>query len=214
MLRRAHQLRVQVYQIIDVGIFEFALRLAHQLRARLYDLPFFRDPITPFSQDYFVLFLAVIPMAPLVLAWQGYYDRPLLTPMRRTIWQLAKACAICSAGMILTQFMLRRGGARAVFVLFGLCSFGLMLLKEEILRTAYKTKLGQSQFKRRVVLLGGGEDTSVLRTEIASGMEELEVVGDFDLNGTSIEELVLFLHDHSINTVVIAARHTHFGTVE
>jgi exopolysaccharide biosynthesis polyprenyl glycosylphosphotransferase len=116
--------------------------------------------------------------------------------------------------MILTQFMLRRGGARAVFVLFGLCSFGLMLLKEEILRTAYKTKLGQSQFKRRVVLLGGGEDTSVLRTEIASGMEELEVVGDFDLNGTSIEELVLFLHDHSINTVVIAARHTHFGTVE
>ncbi|HUD82427.1 MAG TPA: sugar transferase [Candidatus Saccharimonadales bacterium] len=214
MLRRAHQLRVQVYQIIDVGIFEFALRLAHQLRALLYDLPFFRDPITPFNQDYFTLFLAVIPMAPLVLAWQGYYERPLLTPMRRTIWQLGKACALCAVGLVLTQFMLRRGGARAVFVLFGFCSFGLMLLKEEILRTAYKTRLGQSQFKRRVVLLGGGGDTSVLRTEIASGMEELEVVGNFDLNETLIEDMVLFLHEHSINTVVIAARHTHFGTVE
>ena len=214
MLRRAHQLRVQVYQIIDVGIFEFALRLAHQLRARLYDLPFFRDPITPFNQDYFTLFLAVIPMAPLVLAWQGYYERPLLTPMRRTIWQLGKASALCAVGLVLTQFMLRRGGARAVFVLFGFFSFGLMLLKEEILRTAYKTRLGQSQFKRRVVLLGGGGDTSVLRTEIARGMEELEVVGDFDLNETLIEDMVLFLHEHSINTVVIAARHTHFGTVE
>jgi exopolysaccharide biosynthesis polyprenyl glycosylphosphotransferase len=216
MLRRAHQLRVQVYQIIDVGIFEFALRVAHQLRARLSELPFFRDPITPFSQDYFVLFLALIPMAPLILAWQGYYERPLLTPMRRTMWQLAKACAICAVGLVLTQFMLRpaREGARGVFVLFGFCSFGLMLLKEEMLRTAYKTKLGQSQFKRRVVVLGGGEDTSVLRTEIARGMEELEVVGGFDLNETPIEELVLFLHEHSINTVVIAARHTHFGKVE
>jgi len=214
MLRRAHQLRVQMYQIIDVGIFEFALRLAHQLRARLYDLPFFRDPITPFNQDYLTLFLALIPMAPLVLAWQGYYERPLLTPMRRTIWQLGKACAICAVGLVLTQFMLRRGGARAVFVLFGLFSFGLMLLKEEMLRAAYKTTLGQSQFKRRVVLLGGGEDTTVLRTEIARGMEELEVVGAFDLNETLIEEMVLFLHEHSINTVVIAARHTHFGMVE
>jgi exopolysaccharide biosynthesis polyprenyl glycosylphosphotransferase len=216
MLRRAHQLRVQVYQLIDIGIFEFALRLAHQLRARLYDLPFFRDPITPFNQDYFTLFLAVIPMAPLVLAWQGYYERPILTPMRKTIWQLGKACAICAVGLVLTQFMIHphREGARAVFVLFGFCSFGLMLLKEEMMRTAYKTRLGQSQFKRRVVLLGGREDTKVLRTEIATGMEELEVVGAFDLNETLIEEMVLFLHEHSINTVVIAARHTHFGAVE
>ncbi len=214
MLRRAHQLRVQVYQIMDVGIFVVALGLAHHMRAILYKLPFFRDPITPFNQDYFMLFLAVIPMAPLVLAWQGYYERPLLTPMRRTVWQLGKASIICTVGLVLTQFMLRRGGARAVFVLFGFCSFGLMVLKEEVLRTVYKTRLGQSQFKRRVLLLGGGEDTSVLRSEIARGMEELEVVGDFDLNETSIEDMVSFLHEHSINTVVIAARHTHFGMVE
>jgi exopolysaccharide biosynthesis polyprenyl glycosylphosphotransferase len=214
MLRRAHQIRVQMYQILDVGIFIFALALAHHMRAVFHDLPFFRDPITPVKQDYVTLFLAVIPMAPLVLAWQGYYERPLLTPMRQTMWQLGKACAICAVGLVLTQFMLKREGARAVFVLFGFFSFGLMLLKEELLRTAYKTRLGQSQFKRRVVLLGGVEDTKLLRTEIASGMEELEVVGSFDLNETLIEEMVLFLHEHSINTVVIAARHTHFGAVE
>ena len=110
--------------------------------------------------------------------------------------------------------MLRREGARAVFVLFGFCSFGFMLLKDQVLRTVYKTGMGQSQFKRRVVLLGGGDDTRVLREEIARGMEELDVVGDFDLNATLIEEMVLFLHEHSINTVVIAARHTNFGKVE
>jgi exopolysaccharide biosynthesis polyprenyl glycosylphosphotransferase len=42
----------------------------------------------------------------------------------------------------------------------------------------------------------------------------LEIVGDFDLNETSIEDLISFLHEHSINTVAIAARHTHFGKVE
>jgi exopolysaccharide biosynthesis polyprenyl glycosylphosphotransferase len=214
MLRRTHQLRAQVYQIIDVCIFLFALALAHHMRAILHDLPFFKDPIAPVKQDYVTLFLTMIPMAPLVLAWQGYYERPLLAPMRITIWQLARACTICTIGLVLVQFMLKREGARAVFVLFGLFSFGLMIIKENVLRTAYKTGVGQSQFKRRVTLLGGGPDLALLRKEIAVGMEEMEVVGEFDLNETLIEEMVTFLHEHSINTVVIAARHTHFGTVE
>jgi exopolysaccharide biosynthesis polyprenyl glycosylphosphotransferase len=89
-----------------------------------------------------------------------------------------------------------------------------MAIKEAVLRRAFKSKMGEARFKRRVVLLGGGRDTSELRTEFAGGMEELEVVGEFDLNETLIEEMVEFLHEHSINTVVIAARHAHFGTVE
>jgi exopolysaccharide biosynthesis polyprenyl glycosylphosphotransferase len=216
MLRRAHQFRVQVYQVVDVAIFELAWAAAHHVRATLYSLPFFRDPITPFAQDYFKLFLAIIPLAPLALAWQGYYERPLSAPMGRTVWQLAKACAICAMGLVLTQFMLRpvREGARSVFVLFGLCSFGLMLIKEEALRSFFKTRRGESRFTRRVVLLGGGQDTSVLRAEFAHGMEELEIAGEFDLNETLIEEIVSFVHEHSINTVVIVARHTQFGTVE
>jgi exopolysaccharide biosynthesis polyprenyl glycosylphosphotransferase len=216
MLRRAQQLRVQVYQILDVGIFEFALAAAHHLRARLYDLHLIRDPITPFREDYIMLFLTVIPLAPLVLAWQGYYERPLQTPMHKTVWQLARACAICAVVLVLTEFMLRpvRVAARAVFVLFGICSFGLMLAKEQLLRSAYKTTLGQSRFKRRVLLLGGGQDTTALRSEFARGMEELVIVGELDLNQTRIDDVVSFLHDHSINTVVIAARHTHFGMVE
>jgi exopolysaccharide biosynthesis polyprenyl glycosylphosphotransferase len=218
MLRRDRQLRVQVHQIIDAGIFALGLRVAHLLRARLYGLPFFKDAITPFKPDYFWLFLIVIPMAPIILQWEGYYERPILGSMRQTMWQLAKACSIGAVGLILSQFLFRqsgeRGGARGVFVLFGFCTFALMMGKEEMLRLVYKTKLGHSQFKRRVLLLGAGEDTSWLRNEIGRGMDELEVIGDFDLNETSIEEVVLFLHEHSVNSVAIAARHIHFGKVE
>src|SRR5580704_7069371 len=98
MLRRDHQLRVQVYQIIDAGIFALALRMGHILRARLFGLPFFKDPITPFSPDYFWLFLVVIPMAPIILEWQGYYERPVLGSWRQTMWQLGKACTIATIG--------------------------------------------------------------------------------------------------------------------
>jgi len=40
------------------------------------------------------------------------------------------------------------------------------------------------------------------------------VVGEFDLNGKPIEDLVAALHEHSINAVVIAARQTFFDRVE
>ncbi len=217
MLRRDRQLRVQVYQFIDGGIFALGLWEAHLIRYHWKGLPFLKhavDPITPFVPDYFWLFLVVIPMTPLILEWQGFYERPVFSPVREMAWQLAKSCALCSVLLILIQFMLKREGARGVFVLFGFCSFGLMFLKEEVLRLAYKTKLGRAQFRRRVILVGTAEDTQRLRQEIGQEMEELEIWGEFDLNRASSEELVECFHEHSINTVVIAARHTLFGQVE
>ncbi|MGA2177340.1 MAG: sugar transferase [Verrucomicrobiota bacterium] len=217
MLRRDRQLRLQVYQFIDGGVFALGLWLAHLIRYHWKGLPFLShevDPITPFVPDYFWLFLVVIPMTPLILEWQGFYERPVFAPVREMLWQLGKACAICSVGLILIQFMLRREGARGVFVLFGFCSFGLMFLKEELVRLAYKSKLGQAQFRRRVILVGTAEDTQRLRLEIGQEMQELEIWGEFDLNKTSSEELVACFHEHSINAVVIAARHTLFGQVE
>ena len=217
MLRRDRQLRVQGYQFIDGGVFALGLWLAHLIGldwsgARL--LTRAVDQIKPFVPEYFWLFLVVIPMTPLVLEWQGFYERPVFSPMRQVAWQLGKSCCICSVGLILMVFMLKVEAARGVLVLFGFCSFGLMFLKEELLRAAYRTKLGQAQFRRRVILLGVAEDTRRLREEIGQGMQELEVWGEFDLNHTSKEDLAECFHENAINTVVIAARHTLFGQVE
>ena len=156
MLRRDRQLRVQGYQFIDGGVFALGLWLAHLIRldwsgARL--LTRAVDQIKPFVPEYFWLFLVVIPMTPLVLEWQGFYERPVFSPMRQVAWQLGKSCCICSVGLILMVFMLKVEAARGVLVLFGFCSFGLMFLKEELLRAAYRTKLGQAQFLRRFILL-------------------------------------------------------------
>jgi exopolysaccharide biosynthesis polyprenyl glycosylphosphotransferase len=232
MLLRDRQFRVQVNQLIDGCLFALGLWLAWGIR--YYWTPFGPkgvaavfgpqgvaaifgpkgvDPIAPFG-EYLWLFLVVIPMSPLVLEWQGFYERLIFSPVKQMAWQLAKACTICAVGLILIDFMLKREAARGVFVLFGFCSFGLMFFKEEMVRLAYRTKLGQAKFKRRVILAGAVQDTRRLLADIGKRMEELEVVGEFDLNASPIEDLVAALHEHAINAVVIAARQTLFDRVE
>jgi exopolysaccharide biosynthesis polyprenyl glycosylphosphotransferase len=160
------------------------------------------------------LFLVVIPMTPLVLESQGFYERPVFSPVRQMAWQLGRSCVFGAVWLILMEFMLKRQGARAVFVLFGFCSFGLMFVKEEMMRLGYKSRLGQEQFKRRIIVAGAAEDIERLRRDIALRAEDLEVVEEFDLNAKTIEDLVGSLHQHSANAVLVAARHTFFGKVE
>jgi exopolysaccharide biosynthesis polyprenyl glycosylphosphotransferase len=171
------------------------------------------EPIAPFTY-YFPLFLVVIPFMPWVLEWQGVYERQVFSPVKQMAWQLCKACTIGVVGLIIINFMFKREGARTLFVLFGVCSFGLLFLKEEIVRVAFLTKLGQARFKRRILLVGAGEDTRRLLTDIEKRTEDLEIVGQFDLNSSPVADLVASLHEHSVNAVVIAARHTFFDRVE
>jgi exopolysaccharide biosynthesis polyprenyl glycosylphosphotransferase len=243
MLRRDRQLRVQVNQLIDGGVFALGVYLAWAIR---YYWAYFGPPWvkTVFGKkgvevllgtkevasifhsygvdkianfpDYFWLFLVMIFMTPVVLEWQGFYERLFFSPIRQMAWQLAKACTLCVVGLIVVDFMVKKGepSARGVFVLFGFCSFGLMFLKEELIRVAYKTQLGQAQYKRRIILAGALKDTRRLQMDIGKWKEDLEVVGEFDLNTKPVEELVASLHEHSVNAVVIAARHTFFDRVE
>jgi exopolysaccharide biosynthesis polyprenyl glycosylphosphotransferase len=212
MLLRDSEFRVKVNMVMDGIVFALGLWLAWAIRS--YWTRFGADAIAPFKQEYLWLFLVVIPMTPLVLEWHGFYERPFSCPVPQMAWQLARACAISAVGLILMEFMLKKEAARAVFVLFGFCSFGLMVLKEELVRVAYKTKLGQARFKRRIIVAGAAEDIGRLVADIASLTEELEVVEQFDLNSSPIEDLVASLHEHSINAVVITARHTFFDRVE
>ncbi|HWD17918.1 MAG TPA: sugar transferase [Verrucomicrobiae bacterium] len=213
---------MQVHQWVDGGIFALGLWLGHAIRHDIIQnlrwktaaFNLHPDAIAPFFPEYFWLFLVVIPMTPLVLEWQGFYDRSLFARRGDWIWQLARACAICTGGLILIEFVLRREAARGVFALFGLCSFSLMAIKEDLVRRAYASALGQTLYRKRVLLVGAIEDTARLRADIARGMEQLEVVDEFDLNDTTIDTLVTCLHEKSINMVALSARHTFFGKVE
>ena len=217
MLRRDQQLRTQIQQLLDAGLFALALWLAHLCRESW--VPEFLwwnfDPIEPFAR-FKGLYLMIIPSAPLILETQEFYKRPLFCPRRRTAWLLFKGCLIATVTVILVMFLFRMGDlARSVILLFGGISFGLVFLKDELLRAYYRSQLGQSQNQKRVILVGAAEDTARMKDEIQDkAQESMEVVGELDLNESTVGHLVKLLHDCSANGVIINARHIYFGQVE
>ena len=200
MLRRQRQLRDHIFQFLDGALCALSLWAAHFFRFQLSKhyagqhlgiagWRFLVDPIQPFFQGYFLLFLVIIPLAPLVLESQGFYKRVAVGKQSEMLWQLAKACIVNTVGLILVLYALHIEVARGVIVLFGALSFVMIGLKEELFRLVYRTKFGQSQLRRRVVLVGSKTDTQRLRADIGKASDELEIIAEFDLNDMPIERL-------------------------
>jgi len=215
MLGRNRQMRMQIHQLMDVCVFAFSFWAAYQLRAnpliiKHFDLP----PVDPFIR--FVWFYLILIIAgPLVLESQGYYDRPVLGSRRVALLALFRGCLFTTLGLVIALFYYRFYIARSVPIWFGLISFALLYLKEEIVRLHYRKKLGQEQLKRRFLLIGDPGETSRIRADLQAHPEiNMKIVAELDLNRTSIPELINLLHDHSVNGVIRSARHTYFEQVE
>ena len=215
MLRRQRQIRVRLHKLMDAGLFCLAFWLAHQLRAFWkFEFLWERPEIQPF-REYMWMIAIIAPISPLVLAMQGFYDRPLLAARRQTVWQLFWACAWTTIIVVLISFLAREQPARGVIVLFGAISFFLVLFKEEIIRRWVQSQFGQDHLKRRLLMLGAPEDTAPLHAKLkALSHESIEILAEVNLNDTPVERLVELLHDHSANGVILSAKHTIFGQVE
>ena len=230
MPRRNRQLRTQLSQLKDTTLFAIAFGVAYSVRSawdvdifgiagwfyQTFGWEFFNPnhKIQPFA-EYSWLYVILIPAVPLILEWQGFYDRPLVARRRDTAWRLLKGAAIATLLVILCTFFGKKALARGVFLLFGAFSFLLVFLSEEFLRGYYKRRLQQSQFRRKFILIGSRDDTLRLRKELRHRPDEaIEVVCELDLNEYSVERLIQLLHEHSASGVIINAQHTYFGEVE
>ena len=215
MLRRDRQIRMQIHQMMDACLFALGFWLAYVLRSNpdvivLLGLP----PVNQFH-DYVWLYVILIPAAPLILEAQGFYNRPTLCSRRTTAWLLFKGCLITTLVLIIALFFFRLVIARAVIVWFGFVCFALVFAKEELLRRFFRSKLAQSSFRRRFILLGTKEETVRMRAELkAKSQEAIEVLAELDLNETPVEQLITMLHEHSVNGVILSAKHSYFEQVE
>jgi exopolysaccharide biosynthesis polyprenyl glycosylphosphotransferase len=200
---------------VDAGLFAVGFWLAHAVRSNWNFLFFWERPEIPPFEEYAWLLLVIIPIAPLLLELQGFYSRPIVASRRQTIWQLFWASTWATIIVILVSFLARQQPARAVIILFGGISFFLVLIKEEVLQQWVRSRFGQAQLNRRLLLLGAKEDTAPVRRKLrGQAREGIEIVDELDLNNASIERLVELLHEHSANGVILSARHTFFGQVE
>src|SRR5262245_18490109 len=107
MLRRHQQMRMQIHQWMDALVFALSFWMAYQLRANPWIVEEFSlQPVAPFS-TFFWFWLVLIPVAPLILETQGFYDRPLLGPRRAMLWSLFKGCLLISVGLVIVMFFFR-----------------------------------------------------------------------------------------------------------
>jgi exopolysaccharide biosynthesis polyprenyl glycosylphosphotransferase len=215
MLRRQRQVRTQVHKLLDATLLTVSLWLAYWIRDNYPHLPFFTsDPIPPFRHFAWLLVI-IIPATPLLLEWHDFYNRPLLSSRRWTAWHVFKTCALLVILVISAMFLFREVLARAVIILFGVISFVVLMLKEELVRRWVETNVDRAHFKKRLILLGTREDTARLQKHLASSAQgSFEILAQLDLNETSIDDLVHLLHELSANGVVLSAKHTYFGQVE
>ncbi len=215
MLRRDRQMRMQLHQLVDACIFAFSFWLAYRLRADEAVIQSLALKEIAAFKDFAWLLVILIPAAPLVLEAQGFYERPLLCSRWVTAWQLFKGCAIVSVGLVIAMFLARSQIARMVLIWFGVTSFVLIFIKEEILRIVYRSDIGQAQIMRRFVLVGTSEETERMKRDLrVKTPEGFEVLAELNLNETPVEKLAELLHEHSVNGVVLNAKHAYFGQVE
>ena len=208
---------MQIHQMMDALIFALSFWLAYQLRSNpviieLFDL----NEVTRFRQFAWVLLL-VIPAAPFVLEAQGFYARSIFCPRSTTLWQLFKACIVMALGLVVAMFLMRTEApiARGAVLWFGAVSLILMFAKEELFREVFKRQFARAPNKRRFLLVGTQDEIDRMRGELKKWDNEgIEVPGELNLSEISVDYLVELLHEHSVNGVIVSAKHAYFEHVE
>ena len=215
MLRKQQQIRMRLHELADAGLFCLSFWLAHWVRSAS-GIEVFGGTaqIQPFEK-YFWLLLLIFPFSIVLLQSQGFYSRPGVVSRKRIAWQLFWGCALTTGFLVLVLFLTREQLARSVFILFGPISFVLVFFKEELTRRWMETKLGQAQFRRRLILVGTPEDTLRLRADLMRNARyDVEILGELDLNMHRVGRLAEMLHEYSANGVVVSGTHTYFGEIE
>lgn len=215
MLRRDQQIRTQIHQLADGCLFYISLLIAYFLRSDPRTVTLLGPPPPTAVVDFAILLFVVVPGAPLILEWQGFYNRPPLSSRQKILWPLLKGCALAAFGLIFVAFAFHLGVPRTIMIAFGCISFCAMFLKEELFRLFLKSKAALQQYHRRFIIAGTDKEIARMRQEIqAAGDEEIEIAGELDLNHLGAPELIQMLHEHSVYGVILSARRAYFEQIE
>jgi exopolysaccharide biosynthesis polyprenyl glycosylphosphotransferase len=215
---------MQVHQVLDACIFALSFWLGYEFRAWDYFVHLLGsvhlnlEPVEAKFATYAKLYLLLIPAAPLILEAQGFYARPTFGSRRTMLWMLLKSCVFISLGLVIALFLLRltpKTPRLSVFY-FAFISFGLMWFKEELVRLTVLSRVLRKGYRRRFLLVGTKEETGSMKADLKSrSQEEIDQILELDLgNETPVPQLINLLHEHSINGVIVSARHANFSQVE
>jgi exopolysaccharide biosynthesis polyprenyl glycosylphosphotransferase len=215
MLKRDRQIRTVIHQLVDACLFTVALLLSYALRSNPDIIEWLKlGPASPF-ENFAWLYLVLIPSAPFILESQGFYNHPPLCQRGTILWPLLKGCVFITLELALTAYVFHLVVARAILISFGCIGFCMLYLKEELIRLLLKSKVAQSQYKRRFILVGTERETAKIRRELEKHANEgVEIVAELNLLEIPVQQIVSTLHHHSVFGVILSAEHAYFKQVE
>jgi exopolysaccharide biosynthesis polyprenyl glycosylphosphotransferase len=218
MLQRDHRFRTQVLQLTDACVFAVSFGLAFVLRGNeTFSRLFFGLDAVTGDEFYKIvwLYLIILPVVPLVLESQGFYSRRMLGSRPVMLWALLKGCFIVTLGLVLVIYIFHLIVPRGVITIFGVISFGLVWLKEELLRLVLNSRLAKAQYLRRIIIAGAPSEIARLREMLQSrAADSIQIAAEFNLVEASPNRLIELLHEHSASGVLVSARHTQLDRVE
>ncbi len=200
---------------MDACLFALTFWLAVQLRAADWVIEALHLVPPPPEGTIFWYYLILIPLAPMVMEWQGYYQMPLLERRRIKWWAITRSCAIVTGVLILVSFFFQFVFARLVVVWFGVISVALLCIKDEVMRALLGNEFMASHYGRRILLLGMPAEVETMRQHVNNlPMETIQAMDSCNLVESSPQQLVDCLHRYSTNVVIISGRHLPFDKVE
>lgn len=215
MLKRQRIIRMQIHQLMDACLFAVAFWLSTELRADPFVIDFLGLTAAPSEEGFLWIFLFLIPAAPIILEWQGFYSRPLIAPRRLIVLPLLRSCLIAAGLLILSSFFLRITFARFMVIWFPFVAFALVYLKEELLLWLYQTKFAMPRMRDQALLIGSPEDTARLQEQMRLSRESgLVAAACLDLADATVPRVVELMHTHSVRGVVLASRHAQLDWIE
>jgi exopolysaccharide biosynthesis polyprenyl glycosylphosphotransferase len=201
MLTHHRRARLRLQQTFDACLFGGTFCAAYWLRA---NFPWWNLPaLEPFWR-YLALAPLVMILGPFMLTWQGFYERPRLTPRLALLGALVRGCTFTVVGVILILFLLRVQYARSVIIMTGVASSVLVYVRAEVTRWLATTRLALEQLRRRTVWVGAPPETARLRDSLAVyEREQLETVAECDPRQLPAAGFSGILHEHAPNLVII-----------
>ena len=211
--------RQEVYlkltQIFDGLMLGGVLWLAHALRQSWGELFDWIRPIPDFER-FFWLIAIIVPIGPIVLEFQGFYNHPLRKKAGEAVAQVGRALMWMALIFGLCVIFLKWSAeSRSVLLLFMGAGGLALLLRERLVKLFLLRRSEREEYRQRIVLAGDAEGIREILDKMPDDERlRVQVVDQVDLNTRPASDLAEIFRRRSVERVVFAADHVNFRTVE
>jgi exopolysaccharide biosynthesis polyprenyl glycosylphosphotransferase len=215
MLGRRQELNLQFLQILDGLLMALAFFLAHKLRFFGASWMVFNRPIGAFSEFSWLLYI-IVPLFPITLELQGFYNQGLQKKVSRSLEQIARSALWVGLVIACCAYFLQLSvPSRAVMPLFAVFAALTLLARERITMAQLRVRARREDLREPVILAGTRDDIHQFRhTFTAEQLMQIHVVAEIDLLEHTVADLIERLHKHSVSRVIFAGGHSMLETLQ